>query len=267
MTQTNKTAKLIIKCYLAEPHSDYLETTTNKIQEEREIGYAGFRSRSDLAQWLGFWLNGESLTKYHAPDEKEVKVCIKKAFERCNKLITSEVIHVFVFSTSSSFVTKYMNGVSGYTPWKSTILVALNAVPSWQYVLTATIAHETVHAIALNKLKRTTLLDDFVAEGMAEAFREHILKDGQSVFSKAVSKTKSKKIFSNVKNSLAEPSDNIYGEIFFGTGKYPLWAGYSIGYYIVKDFLKNTGMSNWRKIIMTPPEKVLELSKWSESIL
>ena len=50
----------------------------------------------------------------------------------------------------------------------------------------------------------------------------------------------------------------LYREVFFGTGKYPLWSGYTIGYYILKEYLKQQKEINWEKIIKTKPKVILK---------
>jgi len=49
-----------------------------------------------------------------------------------------------------------------------------------------------------------------------------------------------------------------YNEIFFETGKHPLWSGYSIGYFLVKKYLEKQKTINWKELLKINPEEILK---------
>ncbi|MBT4651756.1 hypothetical protein HOC13_04525 [Candidatus Woesearchaeota archaeon] len=46
-------------------------------------------------------------------------------------------------------------------------------------------------------------------------------------------------------------------EVFYGTGKYPNWTGYSIGYYLVEKYLENKQEVDWNKLLRKDPKEIL----------
>ena len=90
-----------------------------------------------------------------------------------------------------------------------------------------------------------TLFDNLIFEGLACVLEADFIKNKaeKSLFIKTIlerSDEQNKEILAQVYNKL--DSDNyIYNEIFFnGSDKLPRWAGYSLGYYLVKKYLKKT---------------------------
>jgi len=61
-----------------------------------------------------------------------------------------------------------------------------------------------------------------------------------------------------IKPLLHENDFEKYSEVFFGTGKYPLWTGYSIGYFLVKKYLKKQKIIKWKEVLKVNPEEILE---------
>ncbi len=66
-----------------------------------------------------------------------------------------------------------------------------------------------------------------------------------------------------IKKSLNNSNKSLYNEIFLGYNKkYPLWAGYAIGYYIVKDYLTAKEQLSWSEIFKLTPRRILKESKY-----
>ena len=78
-----------------------------------------------------------------------------------------------------------------------------------------------------------------------------------NLFNGVISEKEILKIFNEIKNRLNSKNNKFHKEVFYGTGKYPLWSGYAIGYYIVKEYLKKQKKVNWSKIIKTKPRVIL----------
>ena len=66
------------------------------------------------------------------------------------------------------------------------------------------------------------------------------------------------KIFYKLKDRLDDDSFETYNEIFYGKGGYPLWAGYTIGYYLIEDYLKKQKDIDWKKMLRENPNKILK---------
>ncbi|MFH1671595.1 MAG: DUF2268 domain-containing putative Zn-dependent protease [Candidatus Portnoybacteria bacterium] len=225
------------------------------------VGYAGFREKDYLKNHLQWQIFGAT-KKVKEPFELNKKVVaniIEKAIKRCHRTISSEPTRIFVFPNFNPFVVKKMSGVAGYCPWQKTVHVYIYPVPGWKKSLENTVYHEFNHSIVAKYSKRKTLLDDIIIEGLAENFRESLSKTA-TPWVKAVPPKKSQKIFSSIKNLLKSKDYNTYHQLFFAGKKYPLWAGYSIGYQIVKKFIKNNKDLTWKKIVKIKPKIVFKKS-------
>lgn len=110
-----------------------------------------------------------------------------------------------------------------------------------------TLCHEPCHATRwqYNNEWSSTLLASMVFEGIATAFVENIAQTNTiafDYFTKVIVKTTditNERIFSILKDQLASEIYD-YTNIFFVGDKnrgLPRWAGYSLGYYLVKKYM------------------------------
>jgi len=76
-------------------------------------------------------------------------------------------------------------------------------------------------------------------------------------YSKSLNEEEAIKTLNEIKNKLDSKDWNEYMEIFYGTKGYPLWAGYSIGYYLVRKYLKNKEKINWNELLRENPKEIL----------
>ena len=76
--------------------------------------------------------------------------------------------------------------------------------------------------------------------------------------SKAISKEESRKLFIEIKPILKENDFDKYSEVFFGTGEYPLWAGYTTGYFLVKKYLDKQETIKWKELLKINPKEILK---------
>ena len=161
------------------------------------------------------------------------------------KEVCKRTIYVSPLVSGAGFKNK-MDGVSGFSPWKNTILIDINpSAKNWETSLKNTISHEYNHSVVYNFHKWETLLDSIIFEGFAEHFREQVVGGEKASWAKAVSQKECKKHFSKLKEKLNSKNQQLYREVFFGSEKYPLWLGYSLGYQIIKSFLSKNKEKSW----------------------
>lgn len=225
------------------------------------VGYAGFRKKEYLRKHLQWQVFGkaEGIKQTFKLNKKRAANIIERAIKKCHQVIPSEPTRIFVFPTFNPFVIKKMSGVAGYCPWQKTILLYVNPVSGWEKSLEGTVYHEFNHSVVEKYHQRKTLLDNIIIEGLAENFTESMSKTA-SPWAKSVPLTGCKTIFPKIKRLLKSRDYNVYQELFFAGKKYPLWAGYSIGYQIVKSFIKKNKNLTWKEIIKIRPEIILEKS-------
>lgn len=232
------------------------------------IGCAGFKSKQNLHNYLVDAIFGyedkniKKIPKYDFDTHKIISI-IKDTIKLCHEAIPSVATHIFVFPTFSTFVKEKMYGVTGYAPYKNTILIFINPQNlKWRGALRTTVAHEFNHSVILKYNKWETLLDSLIFEGLAENFKEYVIDSKQSSWVATLGLNQSKELFLNLKNHLRSKSYKLYRSVFLENKKYPLWAGYAIGYQIVCSFIKANQNIKWQQIVKLHPKDILERSNF-----
>lgn len=114
-------------------------------------------------------------------------------------------------------------------------------------LISENVVHELCHAARWGKNDEwiKSLFDCLIFEGLACVLEAEFVKDKteKSLFIKTILERTDKeneKILSELWEQL-DFNDYNYDEIFFnGNDKLPRWAGYSVGYYLVKKYLEKT---------------------------
>ncbi|MCC7133320.1 MAG: hypothetical protein IT352_11755, partial [Gemmatimonadales bacterium] len=81
-----------------------------------------------------------------------------------------------------------------------------------------------------------TLLEAMVSEGLADRFSMELLEIGERPWSTALNGAALTQWLDQARAQFDSRNYN-HADWFFGSGSIPLWAGYSIGYLLVKDYL------------------------------
>lgn len=229
------------------------------IPDLEDIGYAGYIEKKFLEETLKrLILDKEENPPYFYKKENEAKIELicNNIVERCKKYI-KEKIHIFLFPTFDKFAIEKMHGVSGFCPWENVIMVFINFQDKWKKYLEESIVHELAHALSPYSKPDASIGSWLILEGLAENFKEFILKGSKSSWVEVISEEEAWKIFKEIKNVLGENDFRKYSEIFFGSGKYPNWTGYTIGYYLVKKYLKDNQNIDWNILLRKNPQEIL----------
>lgn len=237
----------------------FLQKVAQNISFRKDIGFAGFLSKEGLKSCLNQFIFGKKKeTNWNQLTHKKCVQEIEAVLEKCAEVIGEKKLKIFLFPTINSFIIKKMNGVCGASYWKNTICLFLYKKEKWREELQKQLAHEIAHAIALNFLERKTVLDDLIFEGIAEHFRESYIGGRQAQWTKAISEEKAKKILAELKEKLLTIDLNLSRDLLYGTDKYVVWTGYAIGYYIVKEYLRERKNRQWNELIKIPPKIIYE---------
>ena len=110
------------------------------------------------------------------------------------------------------------------------------------------VTHELCHAARWGKNDEwiNSLLDGVISEGIATYLEAEFVKDcnEKTVFIKTIlerSDEENEKILEKLRSQL-DSNYYDYDTIFFGgSNDLPRWSGYSLGYYLVRKYLKKTG--------------------------
>lgn len=231
----------------------------NLIQDMQptSIGYAGFDTKDYLRQHLGYHLfdkeDCKKIPSWKLNDEKFL-FTIERTLAKCKEVIPSQPTKVFIFPSFNSFVKEQT--VSGFCPGENIIHVYSNPNHYRKKELINTVCHEYNHSLIT---KWDTLLDSIVYEGLAEHFRKFVVGGKKAPWSIAVSKNKCKEYLSALEDKLNSKSYKLYTQVFFGTGEYPYWLGYSLGYNLVGSYLQNNN-KNWKEIMKIKPREIYDCS-------
>ena len=140
------------------------------------------------------------------------------------------------------------DGVGGRTRTNDFIEFAIDEEKATKNLISEMITHELCHAARWGKNGEwiNSLFDGVVSEGIAAYLEVEFIKDRteKTVFIKTIlerSDEENEKILEKLRSQL-DSNYYDYETIFFnGNDELPRWAGYSLGYYLVKQYLKKTG--------------------------
>ncbi len=230
------------------------------------IGYGGYKDKIALKKFLLWAIFDEkdNRIKYHPIDKEDCIRLTKEIFYKTPE-IDFKNIYLFILPTFNKFYSKKLNGIGGYCTWENCIFIFIDPIKGWKKNFKINLAHELAHAVSPFYLINKTILDWLVLDGLAENFQENINKK-KSQITKAISKKRAMKIFIKIKEKLNTDDEQLHRELFYENKKYPLWAGYSIGYHIVKEYLKKQKNIDWNKIIKIQPKIILNESGFCEPI-
>lgn len=140
------------------------------------------------------------------------------------------------------------DGVGGLTITADFIEFAINQEKATENLISEMLVHELCHAARWGKNNELigSLLDGIISEGIATYFEAEFIKNRneRTIFIKTIlgrSDEENEKILDQLRDRL-DSNEYDYNAIFFtGNNKLSRWSGYSLGFYLVKKYLKKTG--------------------------
>jgi uncharacterized protein YjaZ len=239
-----------------------------EIKNDKLVGYAGFKKKKDLKWDLSYrWLANFKSENYRAlskEEKKKIENVIKKTIQACKKKLKVNNIYIFIFLWFPGDRDKVFKGVTGYARYEGVINLYLYPKEFDLDSLKQTVIHEYNHLAFFFYQKffrrrdyKWMILDSLVFEGLAQNFEEDILKI-RPIYSKALSQKEAINLLKKLKNKIYEPFNyKFYRDLFFGSKKFKRWSGYTIGYFIVKEFRKQNKNLNWKNLVPLSPENFL----------
>jgi uncharacterized protein YjaZ len=161
-------------------------------------------------------------------------------------------VDIVITTPSYQLHTVPEDGISGRTYTSRFIIIVIDKQQAniTEGSVFETICHEMSHSLRWEKLPEyaNTLFDGMILEGLAVVLEEKAVTETKRQhiqhFLQAMQKTDQAMadgIISQLKDQFDSNQYN-YDKIFYtGDDKLPRWAGYRLGYYLVKDHLKKTG--------------------------
>lgn len=227
------------------------------LKKNGSIEYAGYLKDKDLYKDILFRIGDVNIIGYKplsSIQKKQIKTVVCSIIQKLRGEFSffTEPIVVFIFpwfpSTEESVL---LGGVNAVAPYINTLHLFINPFKFTQTSLQETIAHEFNHLVFYhyNGVKKYTLFENMVIEGLAENFREKFCGGVPAPWSIAFSRKDIKGLFSLLKPSLFSKSSRLYNDVFFGSKKYKKWTGYSMGYWYIKSFIKKHPKLSWQEIM------------------
>lgn len=236
------------------------------IKNNKFVGYAGFLKKKDLKLDLyNKWLTNFKSENYRSLSKKEknkIENVIKQTIQICKKKLKINKIYIFIFPWFPEDKDKIFKGVTGYARYEGVINLYIYSKKFDLNSIKQTIIHEYNHLAfffyqkIFRKKYKWRIIDSLIMEGLAQNFEENILKI-RPIYSKVLSQSNAFNLLKNIKNELYKFDRKFYESLFFGSKKFKRWSGYTIGYFIVKKFIKQNKNLNWKDLICLPLEKYL----------
>lgn len=257
----------------------FLDAIIRGIHKSRSVGYAGYRTRTSLRDDISWRFIVRGIKRYRPPppaSQKRIESVVASMIRRCHRALPIPVpppLFAFFFPWLGPFdrYDKIMGYVTGFTPHTRTIHIFLSPASFSIKSLRQTIAHEFSHIAFFHRhpllsphipLSRATIRDVLIWEGIAENFTEDLTRT-RSPASRVMTRRQADKILSRLKPLLDDKilkKTGAYEALFFGGRRYRKWAGYSLGYHIVRSFRASQPRATWRRIVETDPERVFNTS-------
>jgi len=214
---------------------EYLDKVLEELPKYESIGYGGYKEKEALKKHLS-WAMGGTEEIPLLKESEEVREVIRGVINKCLKALPPrEKIYLFLFPTANEFVITKMQGVNGFSTWKQTILCYLNIdTPGWKKALERTIAHEYFHTQQERYYAKKTVREQLLHEGTAEQFVMTLLNEKTSPLIDSITEEKAMELVEALGTKLDEENEALFKELCYGGKKFPLWAGYAMGYYLVK---------------------------------
>lgn len=185
-----------------------------------------------------------NLLKYNTMIEKAVGKAEHYAF---NKLKIDWDINLVITNRIYEFIIPE-DGVGGRTYTSDFIVMGIDEEKITEEILSEAIVHELCHAARWGKNDEwmNTLFDGIINEGIATCFGAEFVKNRarRQFFLDAVagrSDEENLKIYEVLSDSLGDCRYDYQAIFFNGNDDLPRWAGYSLGYYVVKKYLEHSG--------------------------
>ncbi len=188
----------------------------------------------------------DNLKDCRATIEKAVQVAEQYVFPKLridwdiDLLVTNRLYDIII----------HEDGVGGRARANDFIEFTIGEEKATENLISEMVAHELCHAARWGKNDEwaNSLFDGIISEGIATYFEAEFVKDRteKTIFIKTIlerSDEENEKILEKLRSQLdLNYCDYNYDTIFFnGSNELPRWSGYSLGYYLVKKYLKKTG--------------------------
>ncbi|HEX5564062.1 MAG TPA: DUF2268 domain-containing protein [Sporosarcina sp.] len=175
-------------------------------------------------------------------------------------------VPVFIFPSDidNKVLVREFNGKSGLA-YADKIFLFISP-QNTETEIKAILTHEYNHVCRLSKFPKReddcTLLDTIILEGLAEmAVTERFGKDAASQWTSLYSDQELDRLWKKIvyPNRHHVKDSRIHEKVLYGLGNYPRMAGYAVGYYLVRRFVKESDLDA-EDLFTLPSTDIAQLS-------
>lgn len=253
-----------------EDKTEVVNSIISLMKNQGSIDYSGYTETELLRQGLLDHIGNGSIEQYKeiSEDQKsEIEKVISETVEKCNeKLSVPTKNFIFVHPYLTTKDDKVFDGVMAVAVYSCVFHLFINLDEYSEKSIKNTVAHELNHTIYYyhhyDDFNNYTLLDEILLEGLAENFREQYFDPEITKWAGALEKEEAFQILKDLdKNTLESKDQKVIKEFLFGNSKYKKWSGYSIGYWLVKEFINKNRNISWDELMKTSPKIFIEIIK------
>lgn len=204
-----------------------------------------------------------------ALNQETIKGKITGALNKCNQTIAYENLTIYIIPANydRKMIIEGMKGIMGLTAGSKQIILTIEpSVSGWENMLEYAVAHEFNHAYWTNenfgKSTKWTLLDYLVFEGRGDYFAHLAYPNVIAPWAVALTDNQKLDLWNKIKPKLQSEDISYHMEVMFGSGNFPIWGGYSLGYDIVLTALKTNKKLTAKDWINFGSDKILEQSRY-----
>lgn len=178
------------------------------------------------------------------PHAKRLRVIAQKAVHLVQRRLPLKDIDIVLYENPDDVVSE-VGGVGGFTPHAHIVLISLDPAnpkfkASMEGEVTRALIHELHHAIRWRKPGYgETLLEALITEGLADQFVLELTGDQKpEPWARALKPAERTRLLARAKKVFHKPYNHFAW--FFGSKeeKLPRWTGYSLGFFLVGEYLK-----------------------------
>lgn len=262
-----------------EPYTNYVQASKKRqqnltslyLEKVRLPLYLTYFSKSEYApftyEYLGQPILEIAYLEKTLMEIKKNKELIKKtvinALQKSNKLLQNEEITVYILPPSSQEkkLLEMMKGISGFTSGSQHVIIAIDPnIKGWNQMLSYAVAHEFNHTYWTKKnlanVKKWTLLDYLIFEGRGDCFAKLLYPDVKTPWTNALTEKERKQLWLDLQPKLKNENFSFHEEVLFGSDKFPLWGGYSLGYDIVQKYVSKNKTTTAKKWVNLSAEEI-----------
>tara|TARA_Y100000310_G_C20700529_1_gene829380 strand:- start:244 stop:1026 length:783 start_codon:yes stop_codon:yes gene_type:complete len=221
-------------------------------------------TNEELKSIFSFWMGNFPKESTIELNKEKIIQNISNVFKLSNEVLPGKgKIYSIILPTFDEFIINNLEGCSGYVAYRDTIWFYINPNAKSQSIQEL-VCHEYHHLkrreiYTESEVEGTegeiSLKEQLVADGLAEHFKEKIMKTKQASYTKVLNEEEINDLLEKLKDQLDSKDREFINKIFYGGDSYKNSTGYTLGYWIIKRFLQNYPNLNWEELTKLPPDR------------